>query len=137
MGRRPARSKIARVQRAVRDRWEFPEGARKFVANEMIRIAVSRDKQTDEPLHDPRVRIAATRALIAMHHQNQLEKQATQQYDYHRGLNPQQQRARLSAIAQKLEAGGVAAHAGQDNASERASENDRTDPEDRTTGEPG
>ena len=89
--------------------WNIPVAARSAVPEAMVKIITDRNEE-GQPLHEPRVRIAAAQALVAMQRQN--ASPSGESRDYAARLRPRQQRARLVALAQRLGLGTLACNLG-------------------------
>ena len=96
------------LEQAIRENWDIPEIARKVLPAAMVNIAVGRDDQTKEPLHDPRIRIAAAQALVAMHRQAMASQTPTERHEQFRQESLEQQRSRLFDLAARLGVGDLA-----------------------------
>ncbi|MCA9247352.1 MAG: hypothetical protein KDA42_09565 [Planctomycetales bacterium] len=87
--------------------WTIPQGARKVLPAEMVRIAVLQDK-TGDFVNDHRTRIAAAQAVASLNRQNQTYVKAREADGLRHGCNPEQARTRLIALAERLQLGKLA-----------------------------
>jgi len=88
--------------------WTIPEAAREVIPSEMVKAAVMRDGATGEYKNEARVRIAASQALVAMNRQNQTSATARETDGSGCEDSPEQIRARLVALAERLQLGELA-----------------------------
>jgi hypothetical protein len=114
--------------------WEIPPAARAVIPDALIRLIVERDEE-DRPRHEPRVRIAAAQALIAMNRQNQTH--AERDRDDSQPLDADDQGTRLAALARRLDAGALAADARDADPASAARATDRAGDEEARADQPG